>query len=225
MKKKVYSEFIYIIGLFTLTFGNMLMTKSDFGVSMVVAPAYLLHLKLVETLPFFSFGFAGYVVNGLLLVAMCLLLQKFKITYLFSFITVLFYGIILDGYMYLGTFIPETIVVRILCFVFGMIITSFGVACMINTYLAPEVYDLFVREVSSKFGIGLSKFKTAYDCTSLVVSVLLSFAFFGLWHFEGIKFGTLICALLNGFMIGKWSKSIRNFVIPCHILPIKKYFD
>jgi len=34
----------------------------------------------------------------------------------------------------------------------------------------------------------------------------MSFAFFGFGHFEGVKLGTIFCALVNGFLIGRATK-------------------
>lgn len=53
-------------------------------------------------------------------------------------------------------------------------------------YIAPEAYELFVKELSGKYGINIHRFKTGYDCGSCLVSIVLSF-FFGLWCFEGVK--------------------------------------
>ena len=78
-----------------------------------------------------------------------------------------------------------------------------SISLFFHTYISPEAYELFVKEISAKFGISISKFKTAYDCASFVIGVVMSFTFFGFGQFEGIKLGTLVCALLNGFLIGK----------------------
>ena len=47
-----------ILRIVILALGTALMEHADFGVSMVVAPAYLVHLKLRQTITFFSFGMA-----------------------------------------------------------------------------------------------------------------------------------------------------------------------
>ena len=86
-----------------------------------------------------------------------------------------------------------------------MVICAVGVAFLFHTYFAPEAYELTVKEVSSKYGFSVARVKTVYDLVSLTVSVILSFCFFGLFHFEGVKLGTLITALVNGWMIGQIS--------------------
>ena len=46
MKKRTFStELCYILGILLLAFSATCMAKADLGLSMVVAPAYLLHLK------------------------------------------------------------------------------------------------------------------------------------------------------------------------------------
>ena len=84
MKKKTfYTEIAYIIGIITLALGTALMEKADFGMSMVVAPAYIIHLKLSELMPFFSFGMAEYTLQAVLLIIMMVFLRRFKLSYLF----------------------------------------------------------------------------------------------------------------------------------------------
>ena len=59
MKKKKFSaELAYVLATLILAFGTAMMTKANFGVSMVVAPAYLLHLKLSQYWSFITFGVA-----------------------------------------------------------------------------------------------------------------------------------------------------------------------
>lgn len=46
------------------------------------------------------------------------------------------------------------------------------------------------------------------DCGG--VGIVLSFSFFGMWHFEGVKAGTVLCAMVNGYLIrvcsGFWER-------------------
>ena len=106
MKKKFSSELAYVLGLLLVASGVMLMEKADFGVSMVVAPAYVIYRWLSPMWRFFSFGMAIYCFQAVLLVVMCLVLRKFRISYLFSFVTAVIYGHILDGFMILGAVLP-----------------------------------------------------------------------------------------------------------------------
>lgn len=60
-KRVFYCEIAYVAGIIVLALGTAFMERSDFGMSMVVAPAYLIHLKVSQFLPFFSFGMSEYV--------------------------------------------------------------------------------------------------------------------------------------------------------------------
>jgi hypothetical protein len=68
------------------------MEKADFGVSMVIAPAYLIYLKLSQVWWFVTFGMAEYTLQACLIVAVVLILRKFRLSYLFSFCTAVCYG-------------------------------------------------------------------------------------------------------------------------------------
>lgn len=227
MKKKVfYTEIAYIVGLVSLAFSAALMERADFGVSMVVAPAYLLHLKISQYLPFFSFGMAEYTLQAVLLIVMVIVIRKFRLSYLFSFVTAVVYGFMLDLSMMCVAFIPnELLVARIILYTISLFGCAFGVSLLFHTYISPEVYELFVKEVSGIMKVDINKFKTIYDLSSCVLAIIMSFAFFGLWHFEGVKIGTVVCALLNGVTIGMFSKIFDKFFVFEDKLKLRKFFE
>lgn len=227
MKKKVfYSELAYILGLVSLALSAAFMERADFGVSMVVAPAYLLHLKVSQYLPFFSFGMAEYTLQAVLLIVMVIVIRKFRLSYLFSFVTAVVYGFILDLSMMCVAFIPsELLVTRIILYIIGLLGCAIGVSLLFHTYISPEVYELFVKEVSSIMKVDINKFKTIYDLSSCLLAIIMSFMFFGLWHFEGVKIGTVVCALLNGVTIGMFSKLFDKFFVFEDKLRLRKFFE
>ena len=212
MKKiKIYSETVYFIGIALIAFGAALMEKAGFGLSMVVAPAYLVYMKLSQFWSFFTFGMAEYFLQAILLLGMVGVIKKMRISYLISFLTALLYGFLLDGSIAAIAFIPsDSMWIRIILYITGLLLTSFGVSTMFKTYISPEVYELLVKEICGKFKISIPKFKTAYDCISCVLSIAMSFAFFGFGKFVGINIGTVICALVNGKLIGLFSDFLDN---------------
>ena len=213
MKKKIfYSELTYVLGMIFLSLGTALMTLSDFGLSMIVAPAYILHLKISQFLPFFSFGMAEYTFQAILIVIIIFAVRKFKVSYLFSFLTAVIYGVFLDAFIALLSFIPTPFYVRVIFYVAGFFIVTFGVALFFKTYISPEAYELIVKEISSKYKLDLHFFKTIYDISSLVLSVTLSFVFFGFGVFNGVSWGTLVSAIFNGISIKFFSNLLdRHF--------------
>ena len=226
MKKRIfYTEIAYLFGILFIALGTAFMERADFGLSMVVAPAYILHLKISQFLPLFSFGMASYTLQALVLILMMILLRKFKISYFASFVTAVILGFVLDGAVALVGLIPfEGTVWRFVYYIIGMPLVSCGVAFMFRTYFAPEAYDLFVKEVSAHFGVSLGKFKTVFDCVCCFVGVALSFALFGLWHFEGVKLGTVFCALVNGSLIAFFGKMLEKIWTFEDRFGFRKYF-
>ena len=226
MKKRVfYTEWAYVIAMVGLSLSVAFMTRADFGVSMVVAPAYLLYLKLNPVLPFFTFGMAEYTLQAVLLLFTILSVKKYRPYFLFSFVTAVLYGFLLDGWMALTAALPaDTFALRCLWYVLGILLGAASIAFFFKTYIAPEVYELLVKEIAQKLQRPTHRVKTVYDCVSCAVAVLMSFAFFGLWRFEGVKLGTVICALVNGFLIGRCTAFYERVFEFRDALPWRKYF-
>ncbi len=226
MKRHVSSELAYVLGILLIAMGVTLMEKADFGVSMVVAPAYLLYRWLSPMFPVVTFGMAEYCLQALLLLLMMLLLRRFRLSYLFSFVTAVVYGFVLDALMALCAFLPsDRLWMQGMYYILGMLLCSAGVSAMFHTYIAPEVYELFVKEISAHFHLSITRFKTVYDCTSCLVGVILSFLVFGFGHFEGVRWGTILCALINGWIIGRFSDCLEKHIVLYDRFPWRKSFS
>jgi uncharacterized membrane protein YczE len=226
MKKTAfYTELAYVLGIAALALGTAFMEKAGLGISMVVAPAYLIYLKLSAIWPFVTFGMAEYTLQVCLLAVMVMVLRQFKVSYLFSFVTAVIYGFTLDGCMALVAHLDAPLLaVRIGFYGIGLLLCALGVAFIFRTYIAPEVYELFVKEVSAKTHKNIHRFKIGYDCVSCLIGILLSFSFFGLFRFEGVKLGTIFCALINGRMIGLISRVMEKRLNFVDGFGLRKYF-
>lgn len=225
-KKTFYMELSYVVGLLVLAFGAALVEKASFGMSMVVAPAYILHLKISQFLPWFSFGVAEYVFQGLLILVTAICMKRLKLAYLFSFVTALLYGTLLDGAMALVAYLPEGgFGLRLGWYALGMVSSSFAVSLLFHTYLAPEAYELIVKELAAKSNKDIARIKTVYDCLSVVLSIGLSFAFFGFGRFVGVHWGTVVGAVLNGFLISRFSKLLEHFFVFKNKWNLRNYFQ
>lgn len=208
-KKTFYSEMAYVIGIIVLALGTVLMEKADFGMSMVVAPAYLIHLKVSRFLPFFTFGMSEYVFQAFLLILLVCITGKLRKSYLLSFGTAFVYGMVLDALMAITAWIPsQGFLWQTGLYLAGMVICAIGVALLFHTYFPPEAYELFVKELSGKFHMSIGKTKTIYDCCSCALGVILSLCFFR--AFIGVKWGTIVCAIINGWLIGRISQFLED---------------
>ena len=137
MKRTFFTEMAYVIGVITLAFGTALMERADFGMSMVVAPAYLIYLKISEYFHWFSFGMAEYCFQAFLIIVLAIILRRFKRKYLFSFITAFIYGNVLDVMMKAVSLLPANgIIPRVGFYGIGLIVCAMGVSLLFHTYLS-----------------------------------------------------------------------------------------
>ena len=223
-KLTVSAEVVYFVSLILMGLAVAMVAAADFGVSMVVAPAYILSLKI----SFLTFGQGEYVVQSVLFIIMCLLMKKIKPVYFFAFLTCVIYGLILDVWRMAIPLLNASITppgsmampIRIVLFVCGVTLTAFAVALGFHTYLFPQVNDFFVKAVSGHFKMPVSKFKTIFDFINLFVSCVLTLAFFG--KFRGIGVGTVIITFVNGFLIGFFDKLLAKYMVS---VPISEKFS
>lgn len=204
MRRTFYTEAAYVLGIVILALGTALMSFGNFGMSVVVAPAYVIYLKVSEIWPAFSFGMAEYLLQGVLLAVLSLALRKFRLKYLMSFATALLYGALLDGFLLLVGRVPmDSFPVRLGCYVAGELACVAGITLLFYTYLPQAVYELIIKELSARHGWSVGRVKTVYDCVSCLAAVSLSLAFFG--TLQGVGVGTVVCTLINGWLIGRFS--------------------
>ena len=224
MKKPVfYTEAAYGIGMVLLAVGTALTVYGDFGLSMVVAPAYILHLSLSPFFPFFSFGVAEYVLQALLLLLTMLLLRKAKLSYLLSFGAAILYGILLDGAIGLTALLPEQLYLQIPLYLAGVLLCCSAIALLFCSYLPPAAYELLVKELSAKFQKPTHAVKTVYDMASLAIAAIASLALFG--TFRGIGIGTVLCALTYGIIIRFFQTRYTKWFHFTDKFPLRKHFE
>ena len=221
MKKiTFYSELVYIVAMLTLPLSVSMSAAADFGVSMIVAPAYIMSLKF----DIFTFGQWDYILQGVLFIGLCVALKKIKPIYFVSFLTCFIYGTVLDLWRTAIPVLNPDITppgsmdmhIRIIFFALSMFLTAFAVALFFRTYIYPQVCDFFVVGITKHFGVDRTKLKRIFDTCCLGLSVVLTLLFFG--AFRGIGVGTILVTALNGLLIGGCGKFIER------IFDIKPYF-
>ena len=199
-------EVSFLLGVVVLGFGTALMRLSGLGMSMVVAPAYVLS-AWIGVIPA---GTMCYICQGVLIVVTSIMMRRFRVTYLFSFLSAVLFGLSVDFFAQIcfpGVH-PDTAFGRVVLFVPGLLTNSLGIAMLFHTYFPPQAPELFVKELAGKRGLKLYKVKYGYDLCSCALSIALSFLLLGKWDFSVIGAGTVVCAFLNGPLIGLWGKGL-----------------
>lgn len=222
MKRKFSTELAYVFGLLALAIGASLMVKASFGLTMIVAPAFVMQAKLSEIFPWLTLGMTEYIWQGVLLLAMMAIVRRARLGYLFSFVTAVIFGYLLDGCLLLTAYLPSLLAVRIVCYLLGVFVCAVGVALVFRTYLSPEVHELLVKEIADRFRLPAHRIKTGYDIFCCVLAVVLSVVFFG--KLVGVGWGTIACALVNGWLIGRLGAWLDRHFEWCDLLPLRRFF-
>ncbi|MBQ7123845.1 MAG: hypothetical protein IJO01_04455 [Oscillospiraceae bacterium] len=226
MKKPVfYTELAYVFGILFIALGVALAAKVGFGVSMIAAPMYTLHLWICKFTDAITLGTLEYIFQGVIIASIALIVRKFKISYLFSFATSVFSGLAIDLMFWIvSPFQAETLFIRTIVFFASLLSCAFGVSCIFHAYISPAGNELFVKEFAGHFGKNIHKVKTTYDISFFVLSVLLNLILFQ--GFVGVGIGTVITAFANGPLIGMFAKFLeKHFEFSSAFPKIEKYFE
>lgn len=227
-KLRLHSEIVYFFALLLLSFSVALIAAADLGVSMVVAPAYIISLRF----PVLTFGQAEYIVQGLLFIVFCIVMKKVKLVYFSSFISCLIYGAMLDLWRAVVPVLNPEITepgsmllwVRIVFLVVGMVLTAVSISLCYRTYLYPQVYDFFVKGMYTKLGSDPTRTKMIFDASCLLTAIVLTLVLFR--GIRGIGIATVIMTLCNGLLIGLSGKVVDRFFMIRPIWPsFAKKFD
>ena len=207
------SELLWALGILFVALGVSVCSKADLGVSMIAAPAFIVHEFLSQWFGWLTVGVVEYVIQGFMLVLLCVIIGRFRWKYLLAFAVAVIYGYTLDLCMWLlGGFQVTAVWQRWITLIVGDIITAFGVACFFRTYLPLQVYELFVAELAHRFRLNINKTKGVYDIVLLVISILLAVFLFGDlatfdWSaitktsFHCIGLGTIVTTIINAPII------------------------
>lgn len=220
------SELLWVFGIVFVALGVAICSKANLGVSMIAAPAFVVYEAIAPLSEMLSVGVTEYIIQGLMLVLMCIIVCRFNWRYLLAFAVAVIYGYTLNFFLWLlGDVEFNTVPVRWIMLIVGDIITAFGVACFFRTYMPLQVYELFVAEVADRFHFNINKTKWVFDLTLLVISVLLAVTLFGdvksfdwstIGHssFHSIGLGTLVTTAINSPIIGFMGKMLDKVFDP-----------
>ncbi len=207
------SELLWVFGVVFVALGVSVCSKADLGVSMIAAPAFVVYEAIAGLWGGFSVGMTEYIIQGILLIILCIVIRKFNWKYLLAFSVGVIYGYCLNFFLWVLSGVEfNTVWIRWIMLIVGDVITATGVACFFRTYLPLQVYELFVAEIAKCFHINIGRVKSCFDLSLLVVSVVLAFALFGdagdfAWKtigyrsFHSIGLGTLVTTFINSPII------------------------
>ena len=87
------AELLWLFGIVCVALGVAVCSKADLGVSMIAAPAFVIHEALAPLWPGLTVGVTEYLIQGLLLVILCVAVGRFNWRYLLAFAVAVIYMI------------------------------------------------------------------------------------------------------------------------------------
>ena len=194
---------IYCVGLIVLSFGIALAVNSNLGVSPVSSLPYV-----VSQILNISLGTCTIIVYTIyILLQMVLHGKKFQPALLLQLVFSTIFGYCVDGAKFiLGDFILPTYFGQLVMLAASIVLIAFSLVLYIDVQLAPMPPEGLVGCLAAKFGKPFPKVKTLFDCTSVLVGLVLCFVFLG--QVIGIREGTIVTALLVGRLMGFFRKYI-----------------
>ena len=209
--EKLKRYIIFLFGLFISSLGVSLVTKANLGTSPISSIPYVLSLNFPFTLGEFTIVFSVF----LIFIQLLILRKNFKLEHLLQIPISVAFGYFIDITMILLGFInPQLYIMKLVYLILGCMVLGFGVYLEVLADVAMLPGESFVRAVSSTWKTDFGITKVAFDVSMTVIAIILSFVFAG--KPEGVREGTVIAALLVGFiarLLGRMLAFVKPLIL------------
>ena len=209
---KLKRYLLFLVGLFINALGVSLVTKASLGTSPISSIPYVLSLNFPLTLGNFTILFSIL----LILLQLLILRKNFKWENILQIPVSIAFGYFIDLTMYLFFWVnPQNYVIKILALLAGCIVLGFGVYMEVLADVVMLPGESFVRAIVQTWNTNFGTTKILFDSSMTVIAGALSFLFFG--KLNGVREGTIIAALLVGFiarLFGKHLEFLKPYIFP-----------
>ncbi len=203
-KTELIKRYIFLlVGLFVNGLGVSFITKAGLGTSPITSIPYTLSLGFTPTVGMFTLVFNIFLV----ILQVILLRRNFQLQSLLQLPIIALFSFFIDLTMsLLGFMQPETYAMKVVSLIVGCLILGFGVFMEMAANVAMLPGEATVRAVSDVFSTDFGKTKIAFDSSMTVIAAILSFIMFR--HLDGVREGTIVAAILVGFIARLFKKYI-----------------
>lgn len=203
-KTELIKRYIFLlVGLFVNGLGVSFITKAGLGTSPITSIPYILSLGFTPTVGMFTLVFNIFLV----ILQVILLRRNFQLQNLLQLPIIALFSFFIDLTMsLLGFMQPETYAMKVVSLIVGCLILGFGVFMEMVANVAMLPGEATVRAVSDVFSTDFGKTKIAFDSSMTIIAAILSFIMFK--HLDGVREGTIVAAILVGFIARLFKKYI-----------------
>ena len=190
-KKELIRRYVFfLLGLFVNSLGISLITKANLGTSPISSIPYTLSLGFPLSLGMFTMIFSML----LMVIQLVILRKRFSKELWLQLPISLAFSAFIDLTMAMMFFVnPQTYATQMLSLLLGC-----GVFMEVAANVVMLPGECTVRAISSTWNTDFGKTKVAVDVTMAVSAALLGVILY--WQIAGVREGSLISALLVGFL-------------------------
>ena len=203
---------IFLVGLFVNSLGVSLITKANLGTSPISSIPYVLSLNFPFTLGNFTIFFSIF----LIVLQLIILRKNFKLEHILQIPVSIIFGYFIDLTMILFSWVnPEAYIMKIVYLLIGCLILGVGVYMEVLADVVMLPGESFVRAIVLTWKTNFGTTKICFDISMSVIAAVFSFIFAG--SLAGVREGTVIAALLVGFiarLIGKKLAFLKDMIFP-----------
>ena len=196
---------VYLLGLFFMAAGVVFSVKSGLGVSPVTGLA-----NVVSQISGLTMGVCTTLTYCAYIVVEFLILRRdFRPTMLLQIAASFLFGFMVTLATEILSFVPapEAYPLRLLYLAVSVPLVAFGVMLYLAPQILPTPGDGLPLAISKKTGKPVGTCKIISDCCLVLTSAAVSFLFLG--RLEGVREGTVISALMVGFVMKRMMRLLQ----------------
>ncbi|MEG1640372.1 MAG: DUF6198 family protein [Ruthenibacterium sp.] len=208
IKNIIFRILFYVAGLMILAFGVAFSVNSNLGVSPINSLPYV--ISLITNI---ELGACVVGVFSVYILAQIIVLRKeFKWINLTQILFSTLFGYFVNfAKTVLGDFTIPTYAGKLVMLAISIALVAVGISVYVDTNIVNMPMEGMTAAIASKLqGKTFHQVKIFLDCTVVIIAALLSLVF--LHELNGVREGTVICALLVGQLMRPLQKIINPIV-------------
>lgn len=208
-REKILRYLLLLLGIFFIGLGIAVAKQSNLGISPVSSLPNVLNIKF----PFLTIGNWLTVFNCLLILIQIIILRRgFKPIQLLQFPISLLLGIFTDINVAIVSLLKlssDTYIENLLFVLVSILIIALGISLTVIANVIMNVGEAFVSVIAKVTNKNFGTIKVLFDVGCVLSAVVLSLLFFD-FKIVGVREGTIITAILTGFVVKWFIKTIKN---------------
>lgn len=201
MKRWVLRYSVFIVGLYIMTLGIVMIVRSSLGTSPISSLAYVVSMNSMITL-----GTALFLLNVILILGQLWMVRgeggtrRDRIEILMQLPFSVLFGAFVDLNMWLTRgFEPAGYMMALLFAVAGCVIQSIGIVLEVKPNVIAMSGEGFVKYTARRYNKNFGRIKVIFDVTLVLLAVAVSL----IWTHTvvGIREGTVLAALTVGALV------------------------